>query len=375
MIGQRFKSAAFIACLAALVGCGGPNADGGSSAEGDGEDETEQLAVPVEVSQVGRGRVFAAYNGTTTLEADRQADVVAKTTGVVLKLLVEEGDQVTAGQVVAELDRERLDLEVARAKATLARLENDYRRSQEMQEKRLISAEAFERARFDYETEKASYEMQRLELSYTQVRTPISGIVSARMVKIGNLVNLHQAMFTVHNFDPLLAVIFVPERELSALQPGQRVELALDALAEQNFVGELARISPVVDPATGTFKVTIEINDPDPRLKPGMFGRVSVVYDERPDAITIPREALVVEDRERYVYRVQGDRAQRVDVEVGYSTGDMVEVRSGLEPGQQVVTAGKGSISNDTLLDIINRQVNDSSSELAERPSDTNVNG
>jgi len=130
-----------------LGGCSGGDETGSAPStdgEGDGE-ETEELAVPVEVAQASRSRVFAAYNGTTVLEADREADVVAKTTGVVLKPMVEEGDQVTAGQVLAELDRERLDLEVARAQATLARLENDYSTSRAMTEKSLISAEEFER--------------------------------------------------------------------------------------------------------------------------------------------------------------------------------------------------------------------------------------
>ncbi len=357
-----------------LVACGG-SPEGGRAAADDPEKEKEEVAVPVEVASVGTGRVYAAYNGTTLLEADREADVVAKTTGVVLKLLVEEGDQVVPGQVVAELDRERLDLEVARAKATLARLENDFRRSSELKDKKLISAEAFERSRFEYETEKASYEMQKLELSYTKVRSPIGGVVSERMVKIGNLVNLYDPLFRVHNFDPLLAVIHVPERELSALRTGQPVELQVDALAEESFRGELARISPVVDPQTGTFKVTIEMPQPDARLKPGMFGRVSVVYDEHDQAITIPQDALVVEDKERYVYRVVDQRAERVDVQVGYTTDGVVEILSGLEPGEQVVTAGKGSIADETLLDVINLLEPDSASVLAERIAETETSG
>ncbi|MEM9183621.1 MAG: efflux RND transporter periplasmic adaptor subunit, partial [Pseudomonadota bacterium] len=149
----------------------------------------------------------------------------------------------------------------------------------------------------------------------------------------------------------------------------------VDALAEETFEGELARISPVVDPQTGTFKVTIEMPQPDPRLKPGMFGRVSVVYDEHDEAITIPQDALVVEDKERYVYRVDGQRAKRVDVKVGYTTDGSVEILDGLEPGEQVVTAGKGSITDETLLDVINLLEPDSASVLAERIAETETSG
>ncbi|MEM9532508.1 MAG: efflux RND transporter periplasmic adaptor subunit [Pseudomonadota bacterium] len=349
-----------------LVACGGGD-DSGAAADADGVDEEEEIAVPVETASVSEGQVFAAYAGTTVLESDVEADVVAKTSGVILELLVEEGDPVKANQVVARLDRERVELEVAESQATLNRLENDFRRYQELHEKKLISAEAFERSRFDLAQQKAAHDMRRLELSYTEVRSPIAGVISRRMVKQGKLVALHEALFTVNNFDPLLAVIHVPERELAVLAPGQTVELNVDALGTESFTGELARISPVVDSDTGTFKVTIEMPAPDPRLKPGMFGRINIIYDIREQAITIPQEALVVEDRERYVYRVTDDgRAERVDVAVGYITAGQVEVREGLSPGERVVTAGKGSISDDTLLDLLD---GGGPSQLAESPT------
>ena len=319
--------------------------------------------MPVEVQDVTLASVYAAYNGTTTLEADQEADVVAKTSGVILELLVEEGDMVKAGQVVARLDHDRLALEVQRASANLRRLENDFKRNQELHQKDLISFEVFEKSRFDMESENATYDMAKLELSYAEVRSPIAGVISERLVKVGNLLNLYDPLFRVDSFDPLLAVIFVPERELSTLETGQPAILSVDAIDVDNFEGELARISPVVDPKTGTFKVTVEINDPDPRLKPGMFGRVNIVHDTHENAITVPQDAVILEDQNSYVYAIAEDRAKRQDVVVGYSTAGRVEILEGLEAGQRVVTSGKGSISDNTLIEIINdtRAADDSS--------------
>lgn len=349
---QRFlKLGPMLAALALLaVACGAP--PGPNDAKAD--DDKEQVAVPVEVETVNLATVFAAYNGTTTLEADREADVVAKTSGVVLEILVEEGDPVAEGQVVARLDRERLELELARAEATLGRLENDLRRTRELFEKKLISSEAYEKAKFDVDQERAGFEMARLELSYTDVRAPIAGVISERLVKVGKLVGLHEALFRVHDFDPLLAILHVPERELATLRTGQQARLAVDALASESFTGRVARISPVVDPATGTFKVTVEMDNQQSLLKPGMFGRVNIVYDVRERAVTIPQDALIVEDRDRYVYVLEGKRAKRVDVTTGYTTAGRVEILTGLTTGQRVVTAGKGGIAVDTLLDPIN---------------------
>ena len=318
------------------------------------DDEEEEIAVPVEVQEVTVFSVYAAYNGTSALEADQEANVVAKTNGIILELLVEEGDSVVAGQVVARLDHQRLALELQRAAANLRRLENDYKRNQELHQKDLISSETFEKSRYDMESQSATYDLAKLEFSYAEVRSPIAGVISERLVKVGNLVNLYEALFRVDSFDPLLAVIFVPERELSTLRTGQIAILTVDAIDGEEFVGNLARISPVVDPKTGTFKVTVEIVNPDPRLKPGMFGRVNIVHDTHENAITVSQDALILEDQSSYVYLIDDDRVKRVDVVVGYTTEGRVEIVEGLQAGQRVVTSGKGSISDNTLIEIIN---------------------
>lgn len=344
-----------LGALLQLAGCGGA-ANGQESA--DGEDK-EEPAIPVEVGEVQRQTVFAAYQGTAALEAEQEAVIVAKIGGVLLELLVEEGDAVREGQVVARLDREQELLELRRARAALDKLENEFRRTRELFDKKLISRDDYDRVRFDLESQRAAIALSELQLSYTEVRSPIPGVISERMVKVGNLIQLHQPMFRVDDFDPLLAVLHAPERELSTLQRDQQAVMVFDSLPGAEFAGTLARISPVVDPETGTFKVTVEITDPDRRLKPGMFGRVKVVHDVHENAIAVPRDALVIEDGGAYVYVVDGERARRVDVRSGYTTGNFVEVLAGLEPGQRVVTAGKGSIADDSRIDIINAAAED----------------
>lgn len=380
----------------ALAACSGGNGQAENETD---EEEDKEVAIPVEMADVTRDTVFAAYSGTATLAAEAEADIVAKTSGVILQILVEEGDFVSANQIVAKLDGDRLRLEAERAKANLEKLQNDFKRSQELYEKRLISHDQFEKLRYDVESQKATYELARLELSYINVRSPIEGVVSERLVKTGKLVSQFEPLFRVDDFDPLEAVLFVPEKELRTLRPGLTAEVGVDAVAGETFAGTVARISPIVDASTGTFKVTVEMPQPDPRLKPGMFGRINIVHDVREDVVTIPHDALIVEDRGAFVYvldwqqpkvieddeeegngeedaepkmTTEGYRSVRQIVETGYRTGGRVEVL-GLEPGQRVVTSGKGSITDDVLLDVINLPADDQPTESQLATPDTEL--
>jgi membrane fusion protein (multidrug efflux system) len=365
-----------------LVACGGgPSSGGGGDKPGGPEGEAESVAVPIEAGSARKQPIVASYTGTATLEAEREAQVVAKTSGVLLRLRVEEGDRVREGQVLAELDPERPRLQLAQTESNLRRLENDFRRAQELNANKLISAEAFDKIRFDLETQRAAHDLAQLELSYTSIVAPIDGVLSVRMVKEGNLIQLHAPLFRIDDFDPLLAVLNVPERELLTLRPGLAVSMTVDALPTASFVGNVARISPVVDSQTGTFRVTCEFHDETGTLKSGMFGRISVVYDERADALVIPREALSDEDGEAAVFVIvkeeikpevpKGEDAKKADpeakaakprmgtvarrrlVKVGYIAGENVEIREGLAEGDLVVTVGRAAVRDGTEVQVL----------------------
>jgi RND family efflux transporter MFP subunit len=159
--------------------------------------------------------------------------------------------------------------------------------------------------------------------------------------------------FHITDFDPLLAVMHAPERELGKLRPGQQALLTVDALERASFVGTIDRISPIVDAATGTFKVTIEVKDTSKQLKPGMFGRIQVVYDTRPDVLLVPKEAVIEEDETASVYVVQGGQAFRKSVERGYADSRHYEILSGLAVGDTVITAGQTSLRDSTKVGVI----------------------
>jgi membrane fusion protein (multidrug efflux system) len=335
--------------LAAGVSCG----RGGGHGTGNGD--KEEAMVPVEVGVVTVGDIGSTFTGTATLEAEAETEVVGKVGGVVKTIFAEEGDYVTAGQILAKLDDEKIAVQVEQAAANLRQLETEYHRSQELYDENLVSLQEFQRAKYEYDRQKATYDLARLDLEYTSIRAPISGVVAERLIKVGNMILPNQAVFHVTDLDPLLAVLHVPERQIGKLRVGHVATLKVDALDNAEFDGEIKRICPVVDPATGTVKATIEVFDPTGELKPGMFARVHIVHDVHEGVVLVPRDAVIEEDNESSVFVVRDSVAVKQVVEIGYVNSVHIEVTSGLGEGDTVVTTGKGSLRDSTKVEIVSQ--------------------
>jgi membrane fusion protein (multidrug efflux system) len=325
----------------------------GKDSQSKPNEKKETAAIPVEISQVEIGNIAAFFTGTATLEAEGDAAVVAKVGGVVKQILVEEGAYVKAEQILARLDDDKLAVQLAQAEANLHKLESDFRRNEELFNKKLVSAEVYQRAKFEYDSQKAAFEMTKLDHDYASIRAPISGVVAERMIKVGNMVLPNTPTFRITDFDPLLAVLHVPEREMSKLRVGQPASLTVDAISGADFTGRIARVSPVVDPTTGTIKVTVEVRDPSRQLKAGMFGRVNVVHDVHTNTLLVPKGAVVAEDAESAVFVVQDSVAYRKLVKTGYVNGANIEVLEGLKVGEVIVTTGQGSLKDSTKVEVV----------------------
>lgn len=344
--------------LLAACGSGGPSEETTAEAEDDKKEEKETPPVPVEAMTLTRDDVVAVYSGTATLEADREATVIAKVTGEVLEILVEEGDLVKANQVLARLDGDRLRFQMRQSQANLKKLEQDYDRNVDLFERGLISSGAFEGMKFELDALRAQYELAKLELSYTEIRAPIDGVISERHIKVGNNLSINDPVFQLTDLEPLIAYLFVPEREFNKLSAEQQALITVDALSQEEFIGRVARISPTIDPTTGTFKTTIEVSDYSNRLKPGMFGRFNVVYDRHENAVLLPRNAILDDDRSLSVFAIEksdegDDIAKRKTIETGISQGEFIEVTSGLDGSETIVVVGHGAAKDGSKLEVV----------------------
>ncbi|HFT6992711.1 TPA: efflux RND transporter periplasmic adaptor subunit [Stenotrophomonas maltophilia] len=345
-------------CAAALListslllgGCAaGPNSEAKAA---ETKEEKKVDAVPVEVAVASHRAVAASYTGTAALEPRAESQVVAKTSGVALAVLVEEGQRVTAGQPLVRLDPDRARLAVAQSEAQMRKLENNYQRAQKLVGQQMVSAADVDQLRFDLENVRAQYRLATLELSYTTVVAPISGVIASRSIKTGNFVQINTPIFRIVDNSRLEATLNVPERELATLRAGQPVTLAADALPGQSFTGTVDRIAPVVDSGSGTFRVVSAFDSAARALQPGMFGRIRIDYDQRADALVVPRLSLL-DDGEPAVFRVREGKVARVPVKLGYAEGPWVEIRDGLAAGDQVVTAGKVALRDGTAVQVI----------------------
>ncbi|MDH3547691.1 MAG: efflux RND transporter periplasmic adaptor subunit, partial [Gammaproteobacteria bacterium] len=229
-----------------------------------------------------------------------------------------------------------------------------YQRNIELREKGLISAGDFEKIKYEMEALDATHNLAKLELSYTEIRAPIDGVISERFVKVGNTIEVNTPTFRVTSLEPLVAYLHVPEREYRRIAPGQKVTIEVDALQDTAFEANVARVSPVVDPATGTFKITIEVSDNSRRLKPGMFGRISIVYDLHAQALQVPRSAIVDQAGDTAVFVVEDETARERSVEIGYADKGNVEILSGLAGDEMIVVVGQTALKEGSKVTVIN---------------------
>lgn len=345
-----------------LAGCN-PSAENDEAA-GDSDKEPTP-AIPVEVAGATRGDIFASYSGTAAIEALAEATVIAKVGGEILQIQAEEGDDVKAGQLLARLDGDRLRLALQQSEANLQKLQRDFQRNRDLKERSLISQGDYEKIQYEMEALEASNKLARLELSYTDIRAPIAGVITNRFVKTGNTIEASAPAFHITSLVPLVAYLHVPEREYRRIARGMPATIEVDALAGQRFEATIARISPVVDAETGTFKITVEVSDESRRLKPGMFARISIISDVRPNALQIARSAIVDNDGAQSVFVVNDGIAKRQQITTGLVANGMVEIVDGLTGQERIVVVGHAGLRDGAKVEVINDDAGDAAATTA----------
>jgi membrane fusion protein (multidrug efflux system) len=348
-----FVRAALVAMALLISACAKEGVAGDKADAAKAEAKAAEAAIPVEVASPVRGEMLAMYSGTATLEAEADAAVIAKVPGEVRRLLVEEGDWVRAGQILAVLDDRQLKLQAAQTRAALAKTERDYNRQVELNQKGLVAAGAFESLKYDLDNQRAANDIAQLSLSYSEIRAPFSGIVAARHIKMGQEIQLGTSLFRVTDPTPLKAAVFVPERELARLKPGQAASVVVDALAGRTYPAIVKLVAPTVDSATATFKVTLEVNDPKGDLKPGMFARVGIVFERRAEALTIPRVALLDTDGAANVFIVANGKAVQRSIKTGLANAGRIEITEGLTAAEQVVVVGQNGLKDGNAVRVV----------------------
>ncbi len=341
-------AATILLFLPFVAGCAFDSGVAGEPPPADSSTAAADEAIPVAALPMFRGRIESVLRFSTNLEAENRVDVLSEAERHVTELLVEEGDAVRAGQTLLLLEDEAQRTALRRVESQLDRSRLEYERQARLFEQDLISEQTYNQARYDTEQLELALEDAERELSYATVTAPISGVITERVVNIGDHVENHTKLFQIVDFDSIVARVFVPERQLSGLFVGQPARVLAQSL-EGSRQAAIERISPVVDPQSGTVKVTLDIPG-NQGLLPGMYVEVDLVAAVKEDALLAPKRALVYDQEQVFVFRVaedaEGPRAERLLVNILIESEDVVHLDGDLVEGQRLIVAGQAGLKD-----------------------------
>jgi membrane fusion protein (multidrug efflux system)/multidrug efflux system membrane fusion protein len=291
-----------------------------------------------------------------------QADVGAKTLGYLDAVLVDRGDAVKRGQLVALVRPSDLPDQLAAARGTLAQTHAQVAqaranldRIKQLAPSGIVSQQDLQNAETALTTAKALEDAAQAQvgalgvrLGETRIESPLDGVVTLRRLDPGALVGPQGsgAILTIAKIDVLRAFVSVAERDLVAIKVGMDAEIDLDALPGKKIAAKVVRIAPTVDPATRTVDAEVQVPNPDGVLRPGMFGHGALLVDVHKGAVTVPAQAVLTSNREHWVFVVNGNQVARKRITTGVDGGDWLEVLSGLDRSDEVVSAGTDALAD-----------------------------
>jgi RND family efflux transporter MFP subunit len=328
----------------------------------------------VELAPTSRADLSQTLTVVGNLIGEQTVAVVPKTAGRLENVYVKLGDRVARGQRIAQIeDREILEqvkqaeaaFEVARAgirqrEADLKFAETNLTRSKELFGRQLLPRQTLDDADARYQAAAAQLELGRAQLTQSQARldelritlantiisSPVNGFVAKRNADPGAYVSQNAPIADVVDISTVRLVANIVEKDLRRIEVGEAARVEVDAFPGETFNGRVARVAPVLDPATRTAQIEVEIPNPGNRLKPGMYARVSLTIEQRANALTIPSNALVNIEGRRGVFLTQNNTAAFRPVDVGIEDTARVEIRGGIKDGDRVVTTGAGALQN-----------------------------
>lgn len=305
-----------------------------------------QPPAPVEVVRLEAQPWRPELKSVGSLRAINGVAVSNEVAGVVSKIAFESGQRVSQGDVLVQLE-DSVDQAALSALQAQARLANEtFRRYSDLLPRKAISQSQYDEARANYQAARADVAQQQAQLNKKTIRAPFDGVVGLRQVDLGEYIAVGTPIVDLNMLDPIYVDYSVPEKQLDRVQAGRQVEVRVAAFPDRVFDGEIEAVAPAVDESSRTLDVRAKLDNPEHRLRPGMFADVRTLAPDTQRVLTLPRTALAFNTYGDYVFRVvQNDQgqtvAQRTQVTTGRTRGDQVEIVEGLEPGARVVATGQ----------------------------------
>ena len=318
--------------------------------------------------EVGEGEEKLNYGGS--LMAQSSVDLIPKIEGRLENLLVDVGDWVKEGTVIAHIDKDEIAevvreaeaaLEVAQAtlrgkEVEMKNLARQLERAEELLKRQLIARQEFDTVQTQSLTAKAQTDLARaqvaqrqailqnaqIRLNHTEIRSPVSGYVGKKLLDRGAMVKSNTPILSLVSLQPVRTVISLVEKDYVKVKPGLAAAIAIDAYPTESFVGKVVRVAPIMDRDTRTADIEIEIPNEKNLLKPGMFARVTLKLEKKDRIFLIPQAAIIRTNDKVGVYKLEKDRrrVKFTPVETGINASGKIEVIRGLAENDLVVTYG-----------------------------------
>ncbi len=322
----------------------------------------------VEATQVSARTIRQTVRGVGTIRSPQNVTLAPEINAMLREIHFREGEVVEAGQLMFELDDRKLQRRMTATEASLraarARQEDarrTFERLEQLREQRVASSEELDRARSELdaliaEVEQlaAQVELSKEEVADTRIVAPFDGVVSQRLIDVGNFVQVGDPLARMYQIDPLEIEFRLPERYAGRIEHGLDVHVHVAAFEDEVFIGEVHFVSPVVEEQTRDYLIKAMIENSDGRLRPGFFGDARLVIEERVDRPVVPERALVA-TRTGYVVFVitDDDVAEMVEVQIGLRQNGYVEIIDGPEIGTRIVETGQLRVSDGSQVRII----------------------
>ena len=344
--------------------------------------EEEIVRIPVELSTVERGNIESTIQFFGNVAADQEIRVYSTIPNQIVAIKVEIGDTVQAGDLLAQIDTEKIRQAVTQAEAGLesvqaqfVSVDAEFKRIEKLYNDNALSQSQYEAVKAQRDAARSGVKQVRAVLSTaksqladTRITAPITGIVSERNFEVGDMAPPQIPLFTIVKMEPVLVQINVIERHIDIVKPGQKAWITVSGYPDTVFQGWIRQVNPTLNPMTRTAQAEIEVPNPDLLLRPGMFADVSVVIDEKTAVPIIPKYTIIEKTSlnyeagqlttskvkiNRHVFVVEDSVAIRRDITIGIEDRIKAEIISGLQGGEKIVVIGQHNLTDSCRVAII----------------------
>lgn len=308
------------------------------------------VAVRIDTARLDAMNLAYAANGT--FQPKQEVTVAAETAGRVVRVLVDEGSHVSAGQTLAVIEGDKLDVGVSNAQANYENARQNLERYESAIKTGGITQMQLDQARLQYETAKNNLRSSKINAGDVTIKTSVSGVVNARKIEPGSYVNPGTPAFDIVNVSTLKLRVNVDEKNVANLAVGQTVNVSVSVQADKSYTGKITFIAPKADGSLN-FPVEIEVANPGNALRAGMYGTATFGANTTSSVLVIPRTAFVGSVSDNKVFVARNGKAIETKVVSGRNFGDYIEVISGISAGDQVIISGQINLLDQSAIEII----------------------